>query len=101
MTISLSSVVGVLTTLACIALIGCVGVLIHAEKLLGQCREVLNFAFFIAARNDEEESLESLDEEHERKLIYDRAYSKGYAAGELAGMKRLKQEQDAESYDAD
>ncbi len=95
MTISLNSVVGVLATLSLMILIGSVGVLIFAEILLRRSRKVLDFAFFVAARNDEERSLRDLDEEHEHQLIYNRGYSRGYADGEYEGMKRFKVEQEA------
>lgn len=92
--ISFNSIIGVLATLSLMALIGSVGVLIFAEKLLRRSRKVLDFAFFVAARNDEDRSLRELDEEHERQLIYNRGYSRGYADGEYEGMKRFKAEQE-------
>ena len=94
MTISLESVLGVLATLSLMALIGSVAALIFAEKMLRRSKKVLDFAFFVAARDDEDRSLRNLDEEYERQLIYNRGYSKGYADGEYGGMKRFMQEQE-------
>ena len=94
MTISLESVLGVLATLSLMALIGSVAALIFAEKMLRRSTKVLDFAFFTAARDDEDRSLHNLDKEHERQLIYNRGYSKGYADGEYEGMKRFMQEQE-------
>lgn len=96
MTISLNSIVGVLATLSLMVLIGSVGVLIFAEKILRRSRNAIDFAFFISARNDEKQSLRELDDEHERQLIYNRGYTRGYADGEYEGMKRFKVEQEAE-----
>ncbi len=63
MTINLNSVIGLVVTLALIALIGSIGVLIHAEKLLERCKAVLNFAMFIASRDDEYRTLRRLEQE--------------------------------------
>ena len=95
MSISINSFVGIFAALSLMALIGSIGVLIFAEKQLRRSNKVLDFAFFISTRNDEEQSLRDLDDEHERQLIYNRGYSRGYADGEYEGMKRFKAEQEA------
>lgn len=97
MTISLESVIGVMAALSLMALIASVGILIFAEKLLRRSRNVLDFAFFMAARDDEARSLSELDEENERQGIYNRGYARGYADGEYEGMKRFKVEQEVSS----
>ena len=76
MTITLESFTGFLAALAFSALIECIGVLIHAEKLLGRCRDVLGFAFFMAARQDEWDSLLDGDDNNHEALIYNEGYKR-------------------------
>ena len=92
MTISLSSAAGFILTLSFIVLLGSIGVLIHAEKLLGSCKNVLDFAFFMATRQDELNSLLDGDENNREALIYHEGYKKGYVDGEYEGMRRFKEE---------
>ena len=92
MTISLESVLGVLATLSLMALIGSVATLIFAEKMLRRSKDMLDFAFFMAARQDELNSLLDGDENNREALIYHEGYRKGYADGEYEGMRRFKEE---------
>ncbi len=97
MMISISSAAGFILTLSFIVLLGSIGVLIHSEKLLGRCKNVLDFAFFIAARQDEWDSLLDGDENNHDALMSHEGYKKGYADGEYEGMRRFKVEQEVKS----
>ena len=61
--IAINSIVGITTVLAVIALIGVVGIAIHVEKVLNRCKLLVDFAFFMAERNDEKRTLRRLDVE--------------------------------------
>jgi hypothetical protein len=47
--------------LAVIALIGVVGIAIHVEKVLNRCKLFVEFAFFMAEREDEKRTLRKID----------------------------------------
>ena len=94
MTISLESVLGVLATLSLITLLGSVVALIFSEKMLRRSKVMLDFAFFIAARQDEWNTLLDGDESNHEALNYHEGYRKGYADGAYGGMKRFMQEQE-------
>ena len=61
--IAINSVVGITSVLAVMALIGVVGIAIHVEKVLKLCKLFVDFAFFMAERNDEQRTLRGLDED--------------------------------------
>ena len=95
MTITLNSAIGVAAVLVGLALAASVALSIRTLKVLKRSRDFLDFAFFVAARQDEEETLRSMDQEDtpQHAIIYNKGYSKGYADGEYAGMKRFMQEE--------
>ncbi len=57
---TLNTAVGILVFLVGMTLTASIAVNLHTQRLLRQCREMLNFCFFIAAREDERRTLESI-----------------------------------------
>lgn len=57
---TVNTAVGILVFLVGMALTASIAVNLHAQHLLKQCREMLDFCFFIAAREDERKTLESI-----------------------------------------
>ena len=93
--ITLNSAIGIAAVFVGISLAASVVVNIRAIKVLKLSRQFLDFAFFMAASRDEENTLRSMDEEAtpQHAIIYNKGYSKGYADGEYAGMRRFMQEE--------
>jgi hypothetical protein len=62
--IAINSVVGITAVLAVSALIGVVGIAIHVKKVLNRCKLFVDFAFFMAEREDKKRTLRQFDGEY-------------------------------------
>ena len=92
MTITLNSALGVAVVLIGISVVIDIAVSLQAKQLLNRCRDMLDFAFFMAARQDEWDTLLDGDENNHEVLVYHEGYKKGYSDGKYDGMKYFAQE---------
>lgn len=83
MVVTLNTALGIAMVLVGAALVAGIAVNLHTQRLLKRCMDILDFSFFMAARQDERNTLLDGDSNNYDALKYNEGYTKGYADGNL------------------